>query len=370
MGQVFKQNNGKWGIRYELPGSSRTNRKRKQVGGFSTKGAARTALTSIEEKVNSNTYIENNLSVIQMFELLFKDYINHQAPKTIEYYEQLYTPIVLKYFEDVQLSKLNADHIRSFLNTLKKVGYSDDRQKKVYKFFKLCLNKAYEWELTSKRVMDHIKAPKVVREPADYWTEEQIREALTYFKGTKMYYYVYMAVNLGLRQGEICAIKESDISFKKKTLSITKTLQYIEKKKELVIKDPKSKKSIRVLPLDDDIIILLKSRIKNIKENQLALGPKYNTEYQGFLSVNTDGSILTDRYVSKTYAKLIRRQSSIPVIKFHELRHSCASWLIANGTDLRTVQEILGHSSIQITADIYSHMEINQKRTALSRKSF
>lgn len=108
-------------------------------------------------------------------------------------------------------------------------------------------------------------------------------------------------MHLGLRLGEVCGLSENDINFRKKVLKVNKTLQYV--RGEIIIKDPKTETSKREIPLTHNMISFFKKRIKEIKENQLYMGDKYNKSYLGFLSVFEDGTIMNDSYVTKRFNK-------------------------------------------------------------------
>lgn len=265
------------------------------------------------------------------------------------------------------LKDLRGNKINKFYNILEKNGATPDMIFKTHKALRACLNKAYKWEYTDIKIMDRVISTKEPKPDIQFWEPPTIKKALIDAKDSKVYYHMYTALHLGLRLGEVCGLSENDINFRKKVLKVNKTLQYV--RGEIIIKDPKTETSKREIPLTHNMISFFKKRIKEIKENQLYMSAKYNKSYLGFLSVFEDGTIMNDSYVTKRFNKDIKKLD-LPLIKFHDLRHSCASWLIDNGVDLKTIQEILGHAEFSTTANIYAHVRKEKKKQALEKLGF
>lgn len=244
------------------------------------------------------------------------------------------------------------------------------------------LNFAVKWDYIDLNPIQKATPPKLVKTKLNFWDPAQIVMATERLNGQTITFHMKMALLLGLRQGEICALRESDFDFKQHTLTVNHTLQYLNK--EILLKAPKTDKSIRTIPLSFEVEQLVLEQIRLIKENRVLYGPKYNSDWLGHLSVFETGDIITDAYVSKKWTKLMGSINTdsvsgkehapgsdlfLPPIRFHDLRHSCASWLLFNGIDLKRIQEILGHSSFSVTSDTYAHLTSNQLRDGLSSLS-
>ena len=212
--------------------------------------------------------------------------------------------------------------------------------------------------------MDRVSIKEPERQDRITWSPNEIKQALEKFKDSSIEYHVYLACYLGLREGEICALTFNDLDKENKTLNINKTLQIIDGK--IIIGDTKTKKSKRLIPLQDNVFKFLITQQKQIKQNQLYFGENFDKSYLNFFSVFEDGKIKTDNYVCKKFNKEVKRLG-LKKITFHDLRHSCASWLLSEGVDLKIIQEILGHSNFSITADTYAHVDVDQKRKALNK---
>lgn len=367
MGSIIKQKNG-YAIRFDVIGSTREIRKRKQIGGFKTKTEAKKVLTEIENKINKGTYVNNEISVNDFFAIWFNDHVANLKPKTQIYYQSLYSNHIKGFFMGYVLKNLKANEINRFYKHLKD-KVSDNTIFKCHKTLRSALNSAYKWDYIEFKIMDKVTAPKQTKASNNFWDVDTIKDALRELNNSNVYFHVFLSLHLGLRLGEVCALTFQDVDFKNNTINIDKTLQYVkfkEKESKILIGEPKNVHSIRVLPLPSNVKVFLKKEIKIIKTNQLFLGEKYNNKYINNFSVFDDGNIKTDIYVTKRFGKDIKK-TDLPKIKFHDLRHSCASWLLENEIDLKTVQEILGHSNFNTTANIYSHITQKRKLNALNK---
>ena len=131
---------------------------------------------------------------------------------------------------------------------------------------------------------------------------------------------------------------------------------------DIVISDKmKTQTSNRTLPLIPEIVRMLKERQARIAKDRDYYGRHYNTEYEGFVCVNTTGDITLPNNLTRVFRVLLKK-NNLKHIRLHDLRHSCASLMISNGVQLKQVQEWLGHSNFQTTADVYSHLDFTSKQ--------
>lgn len=170
---------------------------------------------------------------------------------------------------------------------------------------------------------------------------------------------VILCINCGLRIGELCALKWSDINIRKKTLYISKTLQRIcysqgKEKTHLVITSPKTQTSIREIPLA--------ARICELIEKMADVNP------DGFVLTNTD-TPMEPRTYRKYYERFVVK-NHLPKLNFHCLRHTFATRCIENGADCKTVSELLGHSTINTTMNMYVHPMLEEKRKCVEMISW
>ena len=176
---------------------------------------------------------------------------------------------------------------------------------------------------------------------------------------------IYLASFYGLRRSEVLGLKWDAFDFENKTITIKhKAIQGKRDNKTVVIlKDKtKNKSSYRTLPLVDEIIVLLKEYQKQIDENKKLCGNSYNKKYLDYVCVDSVGKIFRPEYVTDHFTLIMNKNKDIlRKIRFHDLRHSCASLLLAKRIPMKEIQDWLGHSTYSTTANIYAHLEKDTK---------
>lgn len=172
---------------------------------------------------------------------------------------------------------------------------------------------------------------------------------------------ILFCLHTGLRIGELCALQWKDINFENKTVTISKTLQRIFTRNKsgkgstkIIITTPKTKNSVRTVPISSLLYPVLKHMQSNNPEIYLLTGKKTCTEPRTY----------------RDYYNRLLKKLEIPHIHFHGLRHTFATRLIENGADYKTVSELLGHASVNITLNLYVHPQMEQKRKAVELMNF
>ncbi|MFQ9204987.1 MAG: tyrosine-type recombinase/integrase [Flavonifractor plautii] len=197
-----------------------------------------------------------------------------------------------------------------------------------------------------------------------YYLDSEVLNLFEVIKGHKIELVVLLTAFYGLRRSEVIGLKWSAFDFNHNCFSIRHTVTTCNVKGERVTikKDKaKNKSSLRTYPL----IPFLKERLleakKQQEENRKLCGRAYNKEYLGYVCVDVIGNLIKPNYVSSTFGKLLAK-NNLRHIRFHDLRHTCASLLLANGVPMEQVKEWLGHSEISTTVDIYGHLQYTTKK--------
>ncbi|WP_419059877.1 site-specific integrase [Hominenteromicrobium sp.] len=308
-------------------------------------------------------------------DMLFADYMelwlevvrNSIEITTFSSYTQMVKGKIVPYFRKtgVKLGELQARHIQSFyLYELKTVCPNTviHEHANIHKALKY----AVKMDLIPFNPADKVERPKKQRYIADYYRQEELERLLEASKDHPYSLLIQMTAFYGLRRSEALGLKWDAIDFERDTITIKHivTNAKIDGKCEIVCADrAKTKSSLRSLPLVSNIREKLLALREQQKENRRVCGNCYSKKYDGYVFVDAMGNILNPRSVTANFSKLLE-QNGLRHIRFHDLRHSCASLLLANDVPLKQIQEWLGHSDIGTTANIYSHLDYKSKITS------
>lgn len=228
------------------------------------------------------------------------------------------------------------------------------------------LKYAVKTDMLIQNVADKVDRPRKNSFQPVFLSAEEMQKMFEALRGTKLELPVLVAAFYGLRRGEVVGLKWDAIDFERDTITIKHivTNAKIDGKCEIVCADrAKTKSSLRSLPLVSNIREKLLALREQQKENRRVCGKCYSKKYNGYVFVDAMGNIFNPRSVTANFSKLLE-QNGLRHIRFHDLRHSCASLLLANDVPLKQIQEWLGHSDIGTTANIYSHLDYKSKITS------
>ena len=225
------------------------------------------------------------------------------------------------------------------------------------------LKYAVRIDLIPSNPVDKVDHPKPQAFMASYYSAEEMEKLFEAAQGHKLELIIQLAAFYGLRRAEVMGLRWEAIDFEAKTLTIRHivTSTRIDGKKILVEADrAKTKSSLRTLPLVDPIAERLKAVKEQQEYNQKICGNCYNQEYLGYVFVDAMGNLFQPDSVTTGFPQLLK-ENGLRRIRFHDLRHSCASLLLKEGVPMKQIQEWLGHSDISTTANIYAHLDSQSK---------
>lgn len=182
------------------------------------------------------------------------------------------------------------------------------------------------------------------------WTDEQLVEFLNYAKQYRYYIIILLAATCGLRRGEAIALRWEDVDLIKGTITVVQS--YTRGERGHIFQEPKTKAGIRTIALPQMTIEALKKQKVLLAQDRLAAGAKYQDH--GLVTQTKFGCPISPYYFESRWLDMLRK-SEFPKIRFHDLRHTHASLLILKGINPKIVSERLGHASVGITLDRYSH---------------
>ena len=279
------------------------------------------------------------------------------------YYRIVYGK-VYDYFSKlgITLKELKPYHIQNFYNELFKLGLKGNTVLRYHANIRKALQRAVNMELILSNPADKIEKPKAEKYVGKFYTREELQKLFTALKGTTIEIPVLLASYYGLRRSEVLGLKWDAIDFESKSIIIRHTVSQtkINSRLQIIAKDKtKNKSSYRSLPLIPEIEEILLDVKKNQSEDKKSFKNEYKNK-EGYICVNTDGSILKPDYVSHKFHEILK-ENNLRSVRFHDLRHSCASLLLHNNIQMKDIQMWLGHSSYNTTADLYAHVDITSK---------
>ncbi len=295
------------------------------------------------------------------------------SPKTYEAYSNIVNRQIIPYFKamNLRLEDIKAYHIQSYYQ--KKLEVDKVKSQTVMRHHAVIhksLKDAVRMDMIPSNPAEKVILPKTEKFIGNFYTVEEIDALLEAAKGTPLETPILLTVYYGLRRSEVTGLRWSSIDFANKTVSIeNKLVQMIGgngKSKIKASQTMKTDSSLRTLPLIDKVEQYLKDLKKQQERDEKTFGNSYNREYDGYICRWPDGKLIAPNYITTRFPYLLAKHG-LRKIRFHDLRHSCASLLLSLGFSIKDIQVWLGHHNFSTTADIYSHLDYKSK-VALAEK--
>jgi integrase len=278
---------------------------------------------------------------------------NKVAHRTYHNYRSQVRNHILPALGKKKLKTLKLDDLENLYRSISNSGLSSATVRYVHSVLRRALNHAMFRGLVSRNVADGASLPRLDRKESKTLSPEELNRFLKAASGDPLKALYDIAVTCGLRQGELLGLRWEDVDLEARTLKIRRQLQRSRDGSGLILVPTKNKKN-RLIRLGDNIVKSLKAhQERQVEQIASARGHWRDPEVVFASTIGTplDPSNLVDRSF-----KPLLKQAELPAIRFHDLRHTCATLLLSEGVPVKVVQEILGHSSISITMDVYSHV--------------
>ena len=321
---------------------------------FDTKRDATRAFNEHKVKMDKGTQImPSEYTFAQWLDYWYKDIILPQIEETTAYgYRGMIENYLKPQLGEIRLQKLTARDIQQYYTWLMdEKELSPNTVIKHHNLLTNTLNAAERQEYITKNPMRAVSPPKKRQREAKFYTSEQLGTLLDKAVGTRLELPVYICAYLGLRRGELCGLRWSDVDLEHKTITIENTRTQAGKKE--IEKGTKTASSTRTLYLPDTLCDMLKAA----KENQQACRAEYKNAYDDndYVVVMEDGRPFRPNYLSELFGKFLA-DNDLPKIVLHELRHTFASLSNQAGIPAYNIGKALGHSTPASTQKIYTHL--------------
>ncbi len=350
-GSITRYKDGRWCGRYTV--HTVNGPKRKAVYG-KTKAEVRVKLTkAMAERDEGLIFDAENQTLKEYLERWLNDSVKGSVrPVTFESYARLNRRHTIPVLGRVKLKALTPAHLQGFYRAKLDEGLSPRTVQYLHTLLHKALKQALRWGLVPKNVAEAVDPPRAQKKEIKPLSISEARSLLEAAREDRLEALYVVAISTGLRQGELLGLKWGDIDFEAGTLSVSRTLH--RTKNGPLFTSPKTAKSRRKIRLTPTALeALMRHRKKQLEESEKLGGLRQD---HGLVFSSLTGTPLNrHNLITRSFKPLLER-ARLPHIRFHDLRHTCATILFSQNTHPKVVQELLGHSTIAITLDTYSHV--------------
>jgi len=371
IGSIRKTKSGKYEAFIYIGKDPATGKRKRASKTFKLKKEAKDWIAKKSQEKRMGISINTDYIVKEYLLKWLQDYAEpNLSPTTYDGYQIIVKKHLIPALGAIQLDELQPIHIQSYQSHKLKTGRKDGKKgglsKKTllqhHRVLSKALKQAVLWQLLSYNPASAVKAPTPEKPKINAMTLEEVYKILEIAKGSWMYYVIYVAVNTGMRRGEILGLRWQDINFNNKFISVRQTI--VKANNEIIFKEPKIKSSKRTIRIDNEDIDKLNEVKEKQKDYESIFGPDYNKH--NLISCYEDGSPPFPDTVTKRFTSLAKKVN-LDNYRFHDLRHTHASLMLESGTQMKVIQERLGHSNITTTMDTYAHLQPNIQKEAVSK---
>lgn len=349
-------------------------RKQKSVStGLPVKGNKRRALEFLENL--KRTYeTKESMENMDGSRLLMTNYMDEWLKivkplverATYKSYDNMVSARIRPHFEKLNLllTEVEPKHIKMLYDEILEQGYTTNTVIHYHAVLHQALAYAVKNDYILSNPADRVKRPKKNKHISSFYTKDEILTLLDIAKDDPIYIPIVLSTYYGFRRSETLGMRWSAIDFENKTITVNhKVTELTENGKTIVYAEDKlkTKSSYRTLPLIPVVEEKLLEHKAKLERNQKLFGNNYCKEYMDYVCVDEMGKLFRPNFVSDHFGWLLKKYG-LKKLTFKELRHSCASMLVAEGIPMKSIQEWLGHSNFSTTADIYSHIDYHAKQ--------
>ena len=361
-GSIYKDKDGRWRGSVHL-GYSGGKRRRKVISGKTRAEVARKLAEALRSRDVGLAFAPERQTLSDFLERWLTDVAKPSTrPKTYRTYKDLVNQHLIPSLGKRPLIKLSPQDVRAFMTEKLRDGLSPKTVKHLRDTLRNALNVAIKDGLIVRNAAALADPPRTERKEMQAFTPVQARQFLEEVKGHRLESLFSVALSLGLRQGEILGLRWKDVDLENRRLTVRYQLQRIDSK--LCLVEPKTARSARTLMLPAVAVSALAAhKMRQDTERQVAGARWVET---GMVFTTTIGTMLDQRNLLKAFYKILAT-SELPRVRFHDLRHSAATLLLAQGVHPRVVMDLLGHSPIAVTLDTYSHVIPDMQRESATQ---
>jgi integrase len=351
-GSIYRRADGRWTAAcYVLRPDGR--RVRRAVYGKTRKDVADQLAVLITKTKAGLPLAVESWTLERFAEHWLKDVVGPRLrPSTLSSYRETLRLHILPPLGRMNLRSLTPTHVRTLLANKAAAGLGRRSVQIIHSTLRTMLSDAMREELIERNVATVVRPPSAQQVEVQPWSTVEASRFLAASADHRLHALFAVGVALGLRKGELLALRWDDVDLEGGVVHVRQNVQRLPEI-GLVFGPPKSNKSRRTIPLPAASAKVLRTHRANQAAEALALGPAWGES--GLVFTSAVGTVIEPRNLNRFFDELIAK-AGVRRIRFHDLRHTCASLLLAQHVPARIVMEILGHSQLAMTTDLYSHV--------------
>jgi integrase len=296
---------------------------------------------------------DENLTVSGFLDAWLSDCVKDTIRvSTFERYEGIANLHISPALGRLRLKALTPAHVQGFYRGRLDSGLSPATVQKIHVVLHKALSQAVKWSLVPRNVTEAATAPRPSPKEMRPLSAEEVRKLLGAASDDRLEALWVLAVHTGMRQGELLALKWTDVDLETGKVSVRRTLT--RESGHYTLGEPKTKKCRRTVKLTGSATDALRSHLGRQMEEIDRLGDLYGD--QGLVFTTASGAPLNPSNIRNRNLRRLTSKAGVPGIRFHDLRHTCATLLLSKNVHPKIVQEMLGHATVAITLDTYSHV--------------
>lgn len=353
-GSVSRRKNGSWRAEYVV--YTAEGRRRRTIYGKTRAEVAKKLNRALADVEDGLFFDDENLKVGEYLERWLESSVKgNVGPRTYTNYRLQVRRHLVPALGRIRLRDLTPFKVQGLYRSKLDAGLSNSSVRYTHAVLHRALRQAVKWSLVPRNVAEAVDPPRVRREEITPLSPAGARSLLAAASGDRFEALFVVALTCGLRQGEVLGLKWPDVDLEARTLRVNRQVQRLGRDGstgKLAFSEPKNA-SRRTVPLTPIAVEALRRHGKRQAEARMRLGSLYEDE--GLVFASEIGTPLDAQNVVNRSFKPLLERAGLPSIRFHDLRHTCATLLLGKGVHPKLVQTQLGHASIGITMDLYSH---------------
>jgi integrase len=360
-GSITRRKNGGWMAQYAV--HTAEGRKRKTLYGKTRQEVAAKLAKALSDREGGLTFDAGSLTVSEYLDRWLADSVKDTVrQRTWERYEQIVRVHIKPTLGRIKLKGLTPAHIRGLYREKLDAGLSPRTVQYIHTTLHKALKDAVGDGLIPRNVTEAVRAPRPAKKEVRPLSPDQSRTFLEAARGDRYEALYVLAVTAGLREGELLGLKWEDIDLDVGSLAVRRTLS--EARSGRFFEAPKNGKG-RSIKLTRQAVEALRTHRKRQNEERLRFGNLWQDSGLVF-PAQTGTPMNAKNLTARSFKPLLERAGLSSTVRLHDLRHTCATLLLGKGVHPKIVQELLGHATIAITLDTYSHVLPNMQGEAVS----